>query len=516
MVAGPGDQIYYVSTYAPQPYVLRFSAEGQLLGEFPVEGEAVDLQTDFAKEFLERREFCRGGVTVITSAAVSPETGHLWLGINGLSTQGTVYEYDQTGNKVRELAFLLNPNTKLQNVTHVKDIAISGDSLSLLTWGGTYGFKLGDVLIADAWKVPAKTSEPIKPSSSWSAWANPLNGIAKFWAPAPVVRPGIPQPPQGSCPAAQDFSCTANCPQGTNPQPADCGAQIAITFPTNQSRRVTQKSCTAKPIDSTPGSSTPGGCTETVNWCDTANPNITGSFEVSVNCTAVPTPTPTPTPTPEEGGGCNGQGELCTPHDGCCDGLMCSAFQCQPLFDPDSPIVVDINGDGFSLTNAASGVDFDIAATGTPKRLAWTSSGADDAWLVLDRNANGLIDNGQELFGNHTPQPEPPLNELRNGFLALAEYDKPQNGGNGDGVIDNHDSVFNSLRLWQDRNHNGISEQSELQPLSALGVDSIATDYKLSKKTDQWGNQFRYRAKAGSVKHTKTGRWAWDVFLLAQ
>jgi len=163
VVVGRDDQIYYVSTYAPEPYVLRFSSEGQLLGEFQIEGDAVDLQTGFTREFLNRRGFCNGGVTIITSASVNPETGHLWLGMNSLSTQGTVYEYDQTGTKVREFAFLLNSNNKIQNVTHVKDIVVSGDSLSILTTGGTYAFKLSDVLIADAWKVPLKTSETIKP-----------------------------------------------------------------------------------------------------------------------------------------------------------------------------------------------------------------------------------------------------------------------------------------------------------------------------------------------------------------
>jgi hypothetical protein len=158
VVVGLDDQIYYVSTYAPQPYVLRFSSEGRLLGEFQIEGEAVDLQTGFTREFLNRRGFCNGGVTIITSASINPETGHLWLGMNSLSTQGTVYEYDQTGTKVREFAFLLSSNNKIQNVTHVKDVVVSGDSLFIQTTGGTYAFKLSDVLIADAWKVPMKTS----------------------------------------------------------------------------------------------------------------------------------------------------------------------------------------------------------------------------------------------------------------------------------------------------------------------------------------------------------------------
>lgn len=162
------------------------------------------------------------------------------------------------------------------------------------------------------------------------------------------------------------------------------------------------------------------------------------------------------------------------------------------------------------MTDNANGVVFRMKSVGR-QRVSWTSAGSDDAWLVLDRNSNGKIDDGTELFGGSTPQPR---SSNLNGFLALAEYDKTANGGNNDGSIDAQDSIFTKLRLWQDKNHNGFSEAAELHNLPELGVEAISLDYKDSHRADSAGNVFRYRAKVYGLKHRDLGKWAWDVLLL--
>jgi hypothetical protein len=190
-------------------------------------------------------------------------------------------------------------------------------------------------------------------------------------------------------------------------------------------------------------------------------------------------------------------------------GLICLGGRCSM-----SPVLIDVQGNGFNLTDTDSGVEFDLNADGIRERVSWTSVFSDDGFLTLDRNGNGVVDGGRELFGSVAPQPEPPGGVLRNGFNALKPYDRPENGGNSDDVIDDHDAIFASLRLWQDTNHNGLSEATELSTLQALDLKSIDLKYKESKRVDEHGNHFRYRAKVDDVHGAHVNRWAWDVFFL--
>lgn len=124
-------------------------------------------------------------------------------------------------------------------------------------------------------------------------------------------------------------------------------------------------------------------------------------------------------------------------------------------------IGLDLGGDGIqTVDRAASQVVFDVDGTGFGKQTAWV--GAGDGMLVLDRNFNGMIDKGSELFGNTQ------VAIGAQGLKALGVVD-----ANVDGNIDQRDAVYSQLRVWQDANGNGLVDNGETRSLSDMGISAI-------------------------------------------
>jgi Ca2+-binding RTX toxin-like protein len=161
------------------------------------------------------------------------------------------------------------------------------------------------------------------------------------------------------------------------------------------------------------------------------------------------------------------------------DGVVAISEGFDDAEDVISPIVLDLDRDGVETVPTEDGVPFDHQGDGSRERSGWV--GPDDGLLIWDRNGNGQIDNGSELFGNRTPQRGGGV--ASNGFAALASWDD-----NADGRIDANDVVWSSLRVWRDRNGDGSSTPDEIVFLGGLGITAINTAYVNSTSVDAQGN----------------------------
>ena len=158
-----------------------------------------------------------------------------------------------------------------------------------------------------------------------------------------------------------------------------------------------------------------------------------------------------------------------------------------PAKNTTSPVILDLDGDGIETLSVKTGIFFDHDNNLFAENTGWVS--ADDGLLVLDRNGNGVIDNGSELFGNNTELENGLL--AKNGYEALRELDK-----NNDGQLDSGDAIWEQLQVWQDANSNGRVDEGELRSLEQAGVASIATGYKNTDFIDSQGNAHK---QTGSV-----------------
>lgn len=139
-----------------------------------------------------------------------------------------------------------------------------------------------------------------------------------------------------------------------------------------------------------------------------------------------------------------------------------SFMQEQAVVQEGDPLVLDLNGNGFDLSDYTNGALFDLQGRGQQVQTAFVRGG--DALLAMDRNGNGRIDSGLELFGDQRG--------ARNGYEELARLDT-----NGDGLITRDDRDFDSLLLWVD-NGNGKTDPGELITLREAGITEISLRYQ--------------------------------------
>ncbi|MEM9219128.1 MAG: SdrD B-like domain-containing protein, partial [Cyanobacteria bacterium P01_F01_bin.150] len=136
-----------------------------------------------------------------------------------------------------------------------------------------------------------------------------------------------------------------------------------------------------------------------------------------------------------------------------------------------SPITFDLNGDGIQTRSIDQGVKFDLLNTGEAVNTGWISG--NDGFLAIDNNGDGVISDRSELFGGG----------VGDGFAKLASFDS-----NGDALVNEADAQFGALKLWQDANENGVTDQGELVSLASVGITDLSTDYTNVFKADAQGN----------------------------
>ena len=161
------------------------------------------------------------------------------------------------------------------------------------------------------------------------------------------------------------------------------------------------------------------------------------------------------------------------------------------------PLTLDLDGDGIETVshNGYKGTLFDHDGDGIRTASGWVAS--DDGLLVVDRNGDGIINDGKELFGDSSVLKDG--TKAAHGYAALAEYDS-----NGDGVVDAKDADFGKLRVWRDLNQDGVSQKEELFTLEEVGVQSLNVAYQDTNQNLGNGNRLAhegsYTGKDGNVR----------------
>jgi len=161
------------------------------------------------------------------------------------------------------------------------------------------------------------------------------------------------------------------------------------------------------------------------------------------------------------------------------------------------PLILDLDGDGLETIpfNENRPIYFDLDADGLKTGTGWVSP--DDGFLVLDRNGNGIIDDGTELFGDATPLKKG--KKASDGFAALAAEDT-----NRDGHVNFADKNWQNLRVWRDLNQDGISQTDELFTLGSLGIYELDVKKTKNSQVLKNGNEIAdlggYKLRGGASR----------------
>lgn len=171
------------------------------------------------------------------------------------------------------------------------------------------------------------------------------------------------------------------------------------------------------------------------------------------------------------------------------------------------PVVLDPGVTGLNLTALDDVVPFDIDAKGVPTPITWTQRGADVGFFWIDLNNNGQVDGAGELFGDATQVLQ---GQNHDGFTALAYFDDPAHGGNGDRMLSAADSVWSQLRLWVDWDHDGRVGPGEVSTMQDLHIQSISLSPLPLNLSDPRGNYvLKYSVAQGEPGYDSF--WLFDV-----
>jgi len=148
-----------------------------------------------------------------------------------------------------------------------------------------------------------------------------------------------------------------------------------------------------------------------------------------------------------------------------------SQVQMEEGFILQDPLVVNFGGQPASLT--VEKVKFDLDSDGDLENMSFLNSGS--GFLAFDKNQDGLINNGNELFGTQSGD----------GFADLKQYDEDQNGW-----IDENDTIFSQLQIWH-KNSQGMDELSGLLNLNigAIYLQNIDSPFTFKDHTNQTQGQ---------------------------